>query len=319
MRANVQDRSFDTDQLSRWRATIDELVCRSDLSAFSTRRFAAKLRQTTLGSVQVLEIVSESEHAVRTRRHISTDPNDNLVFVFVRSGDLCINQGGSEVRVGAGDFTIYNLTSPFTYSHPQWADVIVIKFPASYLISRVGKVGYFLGRPYSGRTGVGRLAVEFAAGLSRESRQIHQQAAVGCGYQVIELIGIALETGDERLPISDSVVKSALFRRCAAFIRSEIANPELDPELVADANGISVRYLHRIFQDAGQTVGEFLRQQRLERCHRDLSDPSKSAASIGEIALRAGFRNRSHFAKLFKDRFGISAADIRRAAGFVRD
>ena len=211
MRANVQDRSFDTDQLSRWRVAIDELVCHSDLSTFSTQRFAGKLRQTTFGSVQVLEIASDSEHALRTRRHIRTDPNENLAFVFVRSGELCIDQGSSEVRVGAGDFTIYNLTSPYTYSHPQWADVIVIKFPVSHLISRIGKVGYFLGRPYSARSGVGRLAVEFAAGLCRESAQIYEEAAIGCGYQVIELIGIALQTGDERLLLGTPLLDRRYF------------------------------------------------------------------------------------------------------------
>ena len=163
MRANVQDRSFDTDQLSRWRVAIDKLVCYSDLSTFSTQRFAGKLRQTTFGSVQVLEIASETN--MRFAHGVTSAPTQMRTSRLSLSGP----ESCASIRVAAryglaqGHFTIYNLTPPYTYSHPQWADVIVIKFPVSHLISRIGKVGYFLGRPYS----LGAASVGWPSSLRR--------------------------------------------------------------------------------------------------------------------------------------------------------
>jgi AraC-like DNA-binding protein len=168
-------------------------------------------------------------------------------------------------------------------------------------------------------TGVGLLAVDFVAGMSRETGRIPDAATQSCGYQIVDLLGIALECGSEKLPIANSAARSALYQRCASFIRNEMANPDLDPQTTAEANGISTRYLHKIFQEAGQSFGEFLRSARLERCRRNLCDPGSSALPIGEIAYRAGFRSQSHFSKLFKKRFALSPADARAAACFAQE
>jgi hypothetical protein len=46
------------------------------------------------------------------------------------------------------------------------------------------------------------------------------------------------------LPIGESAVRSAIHRRCAAFIENNLDDPRLDPEKIAAAAGISVHYLH---------------------------------------------------------------------------
>ena len=280
----------------------------------SSTRFSGTVGNTTLGCVNILEIESEYEYGARTRRHIAKDHNDNLVLVFVRSEILAITQLERKVVLPPGMFSVYDLSQPYTYGHPHRTEVLAIKIPAATLGSRIGKVGRFIGQPYSASAGVGRLTADFLKCVSREADHLPEAAAFSYGTQVIDLVGIMLECGSEKLPIAHSAVKSALYQRCSSFIRSQIANADLDPQTAADANGISARYLHRIVQEAGQTFGEFLRGERLQRCRRDLIDPAKSPATIGEIAYRAGFRTQSHFSKLFKKQFGVSPADMRRAA-----
>jgi AraC family transcriptional regulator len=70
-----------------------------------------------------------------------------------------------------------------------------------------------------------------------------------------------------------------------------------------------IRAFHGVF---GATPHAYLVEQRLERARRLVRS---SPLAISEIARAIGFENRCAFSRLFKQRFGISAADLRREHG----
>ncbi|WP_246342554.1 hypothetical protein [Actinomadura verrucosospora] len=50
-----------------------------------------------------------------------------------------------------------------------------------------------------------------------------------------------------------------------------------------------MRYLHHLFHQDGQTVGEFVRREVLERCHSDLADPRLTDRTVADIGARWGY------------------------------
>ena len=52
--------------------------------------------------------------------------------------------------------------------------------------------------------------------------------------------------------------------RIEACVRRRIGDSSLDSDTIARACGISVRYLHDLFRDVDTTLGEWIRDQRLE-------------------------------------------------------
>jgi hypothetical protein len=206
-----QDRSLDIREPRQWREAITRLVCHANITTAPSTRFSGTVRNTPLGCLNILEIESEYEYGARTRRHIAKDHNDNLVLVFVRSGVLEITQLERKVVLPPGMFSVYDLSQPYTYGHPHRTEVLAIKIPAATLGSRIGKVGRFIGQPYSASAGVGRLTADFLKCVSREADHIPEAAAFSYGTQVIDLVGIVLECGSEKLPIAHSAVKSALY------------------------------------------------------------------------------------------------------------
>jgi len=75
--------------------------------------------------------------------------------------------------------------------------------------------------------------------------------------------------------------------------------------------GMSVRHLHRLFAHRRCTVGDWIRERRLERCRRDLADPRFRERTITDIAFYWGFSESAHFSRSFKKQFGVSPRAFR--------
>jgi AraC-like DNA-binding protein len=87
---------------------------------------------------------------------------------------------------------------------------------------------------------------------------------------------------------------------------------EMSDLLLTRAHGISVRYLHLIFNERDVTVGGRIRLRRLAQCRVTLTN-ARRERSITEIALKWGFSDAAHFSRSFKGAFGISPSAFRRA------
>ncbi len=76
---------------------------------------------------------------------------------------------------------------------------------------------------------------------------------------------------------------------------------------------MSPRYLQKLFKSADETFGHYILARRLERCRADLASPLCRQLSISEICFRWGFNGSAHFSRVFRDRFGASPREFRRA------
>ena len=80
---------------------------------------------------------------------------------------------------------------------------------------------------------------------------------------------------------------------------------------VAAACGVHPSHLAEIFRHRfAVSVGEWVRNRRLEFARQALLDPREPVA---EVAFAAGFADQSHLTRLFRARFGLTPAAYRRA------
>jgi AraC family transcriptional regulator, positive regulator of tynA and feaB len=73
-------------------------------------------------------------------------------------------------------------------------------------------------------------------------------------------------------------------------------------------SGISLRYLQKLFTARGSTCSEFIYSLRLDHAARLLQRRASLATGqpLSEIAYVCGFRDYTHFARKFRQRFGYS-------------
>jgi len=124
--------------------------------------------------------------------------------------------------------------------------------------------------------------------------------------------GLAAEVAQ---PNGAAAIRDAHLHRVRQAIESLLAEPDLRLGQVAEAAGVSPRYLQKLFAAAGEKFTRYVRQRRLERCRLDMLSPRYAEASISSIAFRWGFNGSAHFSRAFREQYGVSPREYRRAGG----
>jgi AraC-like DNA-binding protein len=265
-----------------------------------------------LGPLRVFRIVADASDVFRTARGIAaSDPETIDVALQVR-GTSIVEQDGRQARIGPGDLCSYQSSSPFAL-HPQGpVEFVLVNVARDLLGSRAPAICALTATRFQGDTGLASLTGPFLARLvdaldSGRVRSEHVDVVDG----VLDLVrGLFSERMGSDEPASHGVLLAGI----RAYIETHLASPGLAPEEIARANHISTRYLHRLFEGEGSSVSEWIRDQRLERCRRDLRDPLLQHESILSIATRWGLPNSAHFSRVYRAAYGRSPREERRLA-----
>ncbi|MCB4770365.1 acetamidase/formamidase family protein [Ancylobacter sp. Lp-2] len=106
--------------------------------------------------------------------------------------------------------------------------------------------------------------------------------------------------------------RAALLQRLYATIERSIGGTDISIADIAQAEGISERYVQKLFEGTGESFSHYVRERRLQRAWHDLANPAEAAVPISEIAYRCGFADSAHFSRLFRERFGLPPRELRR-------
>ena len=109
-------------------------------------------------------------------------------------------------------------------------------------------------------------------------------------------------------------LESSLTLRVQQYIRTHLAERDLNAARIAAAHHISVRHLYATMARAGISVHRTIQHQRLEACRRDLRDPACAHLAAATVGARWGFVDPSHFGRVVQDRV---RADAQRVAGRI--
>lgn len=274
-------------------------------------RVTDRLLVKDLALVRVVALTGTAARVRRSPRLISrSDPGLCKIDVVVH-GEVCIAQGARQARLGPGDFTFVDLSRPCTWRVESTSTAVALMFPRSSLPVPPDDLGELCGLRMSGDEGVGALVSSLARALP-DSVDDDVAGDVRLGTAVTDLVSAALATRigrDSALP--RDTAQRALLLRIQAFIEQRLGDIELTPATVAAAHHISVRYLYKLFAARGVPVGEWIRRRRLDRCRRDLLDPSMSNRPVSAIAARWGLTNASHFNRLFRTAYDLPPGEFR--------
>ncbi|MFC4778811.1 response regulator [Paenibacillus sp. GCM10023252] len=81
---------------------------------------------------------------------------------------------------------------------------------------------------------------------------------------------------------------------------------------VAEQFSFSPNYLGHLFkEETGTNFSDYVVRRKMEKAHELLQDPR---LKVYEVASQVGYKNLTHFNKLFKERYGVTPNEYRRQA-----
>jgi AraC-like DNA-binding protein len=105
---------------------------------------------------------------------------------------------------------------------------------------------------------------------------------------------------------SEHAGRQGLFLR--RYIDERLGEPDLGPQRVCDALGVSRSALYRMFSQEGG-VRRYIIGRRLDRCFDELRQRVPKRGLVSEVAERWGFLDAKSFNRAFRGRFGIAPSD----------
>ncbi|MFF2653728.1 helix-turn-helix domain-containing protein [Streptomyces sp. NPDC058045] len=293
-----------------WEDITANAVMPTALKLVGTGAFRGWFSAMPLGAVQVSAMAYSSLLARRTPALIRAGDPEILALGSMNSGPSAIEQGRNHAALKPGELVLFESSRPFdSYSD---GGTVLIQFPRTLLPFPARHLDQLICRPLPGDHGMGRLLTCFLSHLAEDRTQYTPHDAVRLGTVGLDLVTAALAHVLEREEaIGSDSRRRVLYLRITAFIEHHLGDPDLTAGKVAAAHHISVRSLHRLFQQHGTSVRSCVRGRRLEHCRRDLDDPSKRQVPIHAIAARWGFAHAADFTRAFRTLHGVTPSDYR--------
>lgn len=259
---------------------------------------------------------TSTPHSVhRTRGLIRRESPELYRVVLAMSGSLLVAQDGRSARLRQGEFVIYDFCRPYELRYDAPVHLAVFSLPRSSIAVPAGTVAHLTATPVATDTGAGSLTVPLLRRVTADLDDYRPASAARLATVVTDLISTTIAERAERLDvIPEDARDRTLLLRIHAFVEQHLGDPALTPSTLAAAHHVSLRQLHRLFEPENMTVAAWIRHRRLERCRRELGDPSARNTPVSVVCARWGFANLAHFSRLFSRTYGVSPAEYRRDA-----
>ncbi len=236
---------------------------------------------------------------------------DWIGVAHVRDGAVW-TQAGQEIVAPAGDLIVTDMTVPFKARFQRRMATDLWMFPRRLIVPHIPS-GHIPSTLLVTRTagGINRVVHGYLTGLGEAINSLadDERAAVVDNFCRLLAIAYGAAAGDH-----PDAARDAWLRRIRRHICANLTEPGLSPASVAEANRLSVRQLHRLFETSELSFSRYVLARRLDAVRAALIDPAHAGRTVSEIALTWGFNSLATFHRQFRSAYGMTPGDLRASA-----
>ena len=288
-----------------WRDLLAQLRLRSDPADGGLETFATASLRGDADSMMLGRLTAGSQtllpSARRSRLPIGLLPLDEDIEVEAASGPLWVPPG-----------TLVLLPTDREWRIPldRIVHIVALSLSDSVLHGRGAGWPSFAAPRRHQPEGFAGVFIKFV-----ETAAAEMDALSTAEWQALEQgladLFLTLVAGGESPGAATTPSLVALFNRVTLAIERRLHDPDLTAGRIARAEGISERYLQKLFEQNGVSFGSYLRDRRLQRARAALIAPGEIRAPVADVAYRCGFGDAANFNRLFKERFGAPPGAFR--------
>lgn len=288
-----------------WRSLSSPLYDVSPLN--DDQVIEGRLDSRLMGSFMIRKRWFDARVNLRDSLRIAQGGMDGYQLELFLEGSLVSDCDGTDMRLVPGDIGVFDFARPHRSRHTAGTSLMVY-MPRERMDAATG------GRSIHGRVlragepGT-RLVASVLHGLFDIMPDLPEQDAIALDDTVMNMLvaNVAKQPldNDDR----NGAGQAGLRREILNFIRHNLRDPDLGPNMLADHFCMSRSQIYRMFPGRGG-VGRVVREERLKHALHDLCRHHK--LSITAIAYDYGFSSSNQFLRAFRSHFGMTPSQARQ-------
>lgn len=297
-----------------WRQVMENRFMALNFEPLGGTPFAATLDYLRLGNLDLMRLEASAHAVARSTQSAQTDASEFFMISYQIAGEGKLEQANRFSTQTAGDFVLYDSRRPFNMSYSSDFCKHVIRIPRAKLLAHITNPESLCAITVQKDSEAGLLlgAMLRTLFMSSSSSSICVQESLAKG--LIEVAIGGLQSIPDAAIAEPSKLHSFHLQRVKLYIAENLSDPSLNIEKISVDLKLSISSLYRVFEMENMTLSQWIWNQRLEHCKRDLLARNLAHKNIGDIAFDWGFSNFAHFSRAFKKETGMTPREFRLAA-----
>lgn len=296
------------DQFDAWRTQLGFRFGLAEVSREATGGFRGAIETLAVSQLALSDVSGDAMRFDRTARHVAQRSRDGFTVGLLVDGSAVLEQSSRSTRLAAGDLVLCDDRLPLRIRFERTYRMIVFQCDRWQVETRLPDAERRTAQRIPGQAALPSATATYVSAIARQATGLGPIDAL-VAQHALEVLTYTLGDPGQR----DATARVPLLR-IQAYIEDHLADPALDPEAIARHHRISRRHLYRLFEEAGDSVADFIRRQRLARCRAMLGNDAHARRTISEIAFACGFNDATTFGRAFRAAFGMTPRDYRRRA-----
>ncbi|WP_172401115.1 helix-turn-helix domain-containing protein [Alcaligenes faecalis] len=299
------------DSFEHWHEVTCRQFSQTECSQIARHQFQARVTLNSFGGLGLSSIWSatpqgETIRVNRRQADIRKDQRDCFMLWLMLDGHIQLSQDGRYVSLGTGDLVLQDQSRPFDLELGPLTHAAMVMIPRPLLATRLPSVGNLAARRIAANSRLGPMAgalVKQLLGMGRSAEDGMDQRVTA---SVLDIFSAVFESETSALSLANR--QERRLEQIKAYIRVHLHEDALDVEQIARASSMATRTLYRLFAQEATTPMQWLWEQRLIRSYRLLEEGKHKR--VTEVAMACGFKDLSHFSRLFQARFGQAPSTL---------
>lgn len=298
------------DRVDHWRAAVQRTFARIGVDPERPRQLEAEVAWCDVGQSRIVLTSGSAQTVWRSAAMIDEDSAAHIILMAQKRGRASLLHRGRSVSLAPGTVIAMDTLSPYRLSFHEPFEQHILRFPIRALSRGDQDLTRLTGVPLPSSYAQSLLL----AGLASAAQFGRVDAGLEAPLQELACLALAAPGTDMSASAPSDRLAQA---RC--YIRAHLRQPELSPQQVADALGISLRSLYTLFAAADDHPAACIVRERLHQARLMLERPEARYRTVASVAANCGFLDASHFSRAFRRQFGLTPRACRELALGNRD
>jgi AraC family transcriptional regulator, positive regulator of tynA and feaB len=304
------------DAFAQWRSAICEqfVPLRPEPMTAITDLFG-ELRTWPVGPLTLTEISITAQRIHRGNSEIARSNREAFFLTAQLAGIGGFQCADGALRTRPGDLYFLDARRAFECHSEAFTRQLALTIPRAVCGTSLPGFDRAHGLAMTAGNPVGDLLHNYLRCIADADESLADAERDDIADHIIALINHVIARSEKHAPAPREALREALFTKACRLIERNLSEVEFDPAALARLLGVSLRLLQSVFTERETSPMRFIVERRTARAMKLLRSPALAGRTISQIAFDCGFRDLSHFGRVFAATTGHSPRDWRRGAG----